>query len=156
MPLLLCSEGALSEPLLYISAYFEQRREDYSRLLLGVSQAGRWDEWISFFLQGVAEQSKDAIDRSEHLLALWQAYRATLHSARSSTLQLQLVDDLFSSPAITIGQAAKHLKVTQRSAQLNVEKLVRTGILREETGKKRNRVFMAPETIKIIEASRAG
>jgi Fic family protein len=156
MTLLLCSEGALSEPLLYLSAYFEQRREDYYRLLLGVSQAGRWDEWISFFLQGVAEQSKDAIGRSEQLLALWQDYRATLQSARSSALQLQLVDELFSYPAITIGQAAKRLKVTQRSAQLNVEKLVRKNILREETGKKRNRVFMAPEIIKIIEASRAG
>ncbi len=42
------------------------------------------------------------------------------------------------------------MKVRQRSAQLNVEKLVRKGILREETGKKRNRVFMAPEIIKII------
>ncbi|MDP1767861.1 MAG: Fic family protein [Nitrospirota bacterium] len=156
MTLLLCSEGALSEPLLYLSAYFEQRREDYYRLLLGVSQAGRWDDWISFFLQGVAEQSKDAIGRSEQLLALWQTYRATLQSARSSALQLQLVDELFSYPAITIGQAAKRLNVTQRSAQLNVEKLVRKGILREETGKKRNRVFMAPEIIKIIEASRAG
>ena len=156
MALLLCSEGALSEPLLYLSAYFEQRREDYYRLLLGVSQAGRWDEWISFFLQGVAEQSKDAIGRSEQLLALWRTYRATLQSAQSSALHLQLFDELFSHPAITIGQAAKRLKVTQRSAQLNVEKLVRKGILLEGTGKKRNRVFMAPEIIKIIEASRAG
>ena len=154
--LLLCSEEALSEPLLYLSAYFERRREDYYRLLLGVSQAGRWDEWISFFLQGVAEQSKDAISRSGQLLDLWQTYRAMLQSARSSALQLQLVDELFSYPAITIAQAAKRLKVTQRSAQLNVEKLVRKGILREGTGKKRNRVFVAPEIIKITEASKAG
>ena len=153
--LLLCSEEALSEPLLYLSAYFERRREDYYRLLLGVSQAGRWDEWISFFLQGVAEQSKDAISRSGQLLDLWQTYRAMLQSARSSALQLQLVDELFSYPAITIAQAAKRLKVTQRSAQLNVEKLVRKGILREGTGKKRNRVFVAPEIIKITEASKA-
>ena len=123
---------------------------------LGVSQAGRWDEWISFFLQGVAEQSKDAISRSGQLLDLWQTYRAMLQSARSSALQLQLVDELFSYPAITIAQAAKRLKVTQRSAQLNVEKLVRKGILREGTGKKRNRVFVVPEIIKITEASRAG
>lgn len=154
--LLLCSEEALSEPLLYLSAYFERRREDYYRFLLGVSQAGRWDEWISFFLQGVAEQSKDAISRSGQLLDLWQTYRAMLQSARSSALQLQLVDELFSYPAITIAQAAKRLKVTQRSAQLNVEKLVRKGILREGTGRKRNRVFVAPEIIKITEASRAG
>lgn len=154
--LLLCGEEALPAPLLYLSAYFERHRNEYYRLLLAVSQAGRWDEWIAFFLNGVAEQSKDAISRSEQLLNLWQSYRATLQSARSSALQLQLVDELFSYPAITIGQAAKRLKVTQRSAQLNVEKLVRKGMLREGTGKRRNRVFVAPDIVKIIEAQRAG
>jgi Fic family protein len=154
--LLLCSENALPAPLLYLSAYFERHRDEYYRLLLAVSQASRWDEWITFFLNGVTEQSRDAIGRSKQLLNLWQSYRATLQSARSSALQLQLVDELFSYPAITIGQAAKRLKVTQRSAQLNIEKLVRKSLLREETGKKRNRVFVAPEIIKIIEAQSAG
>ncbi|MBM4126823.1 MAG: Fic family protein [Nitrospira sp.] len=152
--LLLCSEEALPAPLLYLSAYFDQHREDYYRLLLAVSQLGRWSEWMTFFLAGVAEQSRDAISRSKQLLDRWQSYRATLQSARSSALQLQLVDEIFAYPAITIGQAAKRLKVTQRSAQLNIEKLVRKGILREGTGKKRNRVFIAPEIIKIIEAPR--
>lgn len=154
--LLLGSEEVLPAPLLYLSAYFERHREDYYRHLLAVSQLGRWGEWMTFFLAGVAEQSRDAISRSKQLLDQWQSYRATLQSARSSALQLQLVDELFAYPAITIGQAAKRLNVTQRSAQLNIEKLVRKGILREGTGKKRNRVFIAPAIIQIIEAPRVG
>lgn len=153
--LLLCSEGILPEPLLYLSAYFEHHRDDYYRLLLAVSQEGRWAGWIAFFLRGVAEQSRDAIDRSKQLLDLWQQYRSNLQSARASALLLQLVDGLFSYPAITIGQAAKRLKVTHRSAQLNVEKLVRMKILEEATGRKRNRVFIAPSIIQVIEAPRA-
>ena len=47
--LLLCAEGLLSEPLLYLSAYFERHRQDYYRCLLDVSHAGQWSHWISFF-----------------------------------------------------------------------------------------------------------
>lgn len=155
MTFLLCAEDLLPEPLLYLSDFFERHRQDYYRLLLGVSQKGNWMEWITFFLRGVAEQSQDAIKRSKKLLGLWQDCRDRLQSARSSALLLKLVDDLFSYPAVTVGLAAKRLKVTNRSAQLNIEKLVREGILKEATGKRRNRVFIAPSIIKIIEAPTA-
>ena len=154
--LLLCKEGALPEPLLYLSAYFERYRNEYYRLLLAVSQSGKWIDWISFFLRGVAEQSRDALVRSDRLLQLWKNYRGEFQSARSSALQLRLVDQLFAYPAITANQAAKLLKVTHRSAQLNIEKLIRKGILKEATGKQRNRVFIAPQIVKIIEATHAG
>lgn len=153
--LLLCQEQALPEPLLYLSAYFEHHRNEYYRLLLAVSQAGKWIDWITFFLRGVAEQSRDALARSGRLLDLWQSYRAEFQSARSSALQLRLVDQLFAYPAITVNQAAKLLKVTHRSAQLNIEKLMRKGILKEATGKLRNRVFVAPQIVTIIEAHHA-
>ena len=152
--LLLCQDGALSAPLLYLSAYFERNRSEYYRLLLAVSQAGRWGEWISFFLRGVAEQSRDALARSARLLALWQTYRGEFQSARSSALQLRLIDQLFAYPAITATQAAKLLHVTHRSAQLNIDKLIRKGMLKEVTGKQRNRVFVAPQIVTIIESPR--
>jgi Fic family protein len=155
MTLLLCKEGALPEPLLYLSAYFERYRNEYYRLLLAVRQAGKWIDWISFFLRGVAEQSRDALVRSDRLLQLWKNYRGEFQSARSSALQLRLVDQLFAYHAITANQAAKLLKVTHRSAQLNIEKLIRKRILKEATGKQRNRVFIAPQIVKIIEATDA-
>ena len=150
--LLLCKEGALKEPLLYLSAFFERNRSEYYRVLLAVSQTGSWADWISFFLRGVTEQSRDAVARSGRLLQLWQNYRHEFQSARSSALQLRLVDQLFAYPAITAAQAAKLLHVTHRSAQLNIDKLIGRGILKEATGKQRNRVFVALEIVKIIEA----
>lgn len=155
LTLLLCTEGPLTQPLLYLSAYFERYRQDYYRLLRGVSQQGRWIDWITFFLRGVADQSRDAIRRSSQLLDLWQEYRKRLQSTRSSALALQLVDELFSYPALTVAGAAKLLNVTQRSAQLNIEKLEHSGILEEATGKQRNRIFIAPAIISIIEAQEA-
>lgn len=155
LTLLFCTEGPLTQPLLYLSAYFERYRQDYYRLLRGVSQQGRWIDWITFFLRGVADQSRDAIRRSSQLLDLWQEYRKRLQSTRSSALALQLVDELFSYPALTVAGAAKLLNVTQRSAQLNIEKLEHSGILEEATGKQRNRIFIAPAIISIIEAQEA-
>ncbi|MBI3595823.1 MAG: Fic family protein [Nitrospirae bacterium] len=152
---LLCAEGLMPQPLLYLSAFFERHRQDYYRLLLEVSQKGNWVEWITFFLRGIAEQSQDAIKRSRRLLELWQRYRDQVQAARASALLLKLVDDLFSYPAVTIGLAAKRLKVTHRSSQLNISKLVRAGILKEATGRQRNRIFVAPAIVKIIDAPTA-
>ncbi len=149
--LLLCADGLLPQPLLYLSAFFERYRDEYYRLLLAVSQKGEWEGWIRFFLRAVATQARDAIKRSDKLLALWQSYRSRMQEARASALLLQLVDDLFSYPVLTNPRVTERLAITPRSAQLNIEKLVAAGILKEATGQRRNRVYIAPEIINIIE-----
>lgn len=147
--LLLCTEGVLPQPLLYLSAFFERHRNDYYDHLLAVSQRGQWTNWIKFFLRAVTVQSRDAIERSDRLLTLWQAYRERLQAARASALLLQLVDNLFQLPVTTNALAVEQLSVTPRSAQLNIEKLVEAGVLRETTGNRRNRVYVADEIIGI-------
>jgi Fic family protein len=149
--LLLCTENLLPQPLLYLSAFFEKYRKEYYERLLDVSRQGKWKDWVGFFLRGVSSQSRDAIRRSDLLLKLWQKYRSDLQAARASALLLQLVDELFAFPAISTTIAAEKLSVTPRSAQLNIDKLLSTGILREATGKQRNRVYIAPEIISIVE-----
>ena len=153
--LLLCSDGLMPQPLLYLSAFFERYRDDYYQSLLEVSQHGKCKEWIIYFLRGITSQARDAIRRSDRLLSLWQKYRTELQEARASALLLQLVDELFSYPAITNRRAAQKLSVTPRSAQLNIKKLENSNILKEATGKLRNRVYIAPEIISIIEQSEA-
>jgi Fic family protein len=150
--LLLCERGILSHPLLYLSAYFERHRDAYYDLLLEVSRKGQWSAWVQFFLQGVLEQSNDAQRRSQLLLRLQEKYRQKAQTARSSALALKLVDELFAHPAITVTQAQKILKVTYHSAQNNILRLVDAGILREFTGRRRNRIFIAPDIISVIEA----
>jgi Fic family protein len=137
--------------MMYLSAYFEQHREEYYGLLLAVSQNGAWEQWIRFFLKAVAVQSRDAIQRIDLLLALRQKYRSQLQKARASALLPQIVDNLFDFPAVTNPTLSKHMKVTPRSAQLNIEKLVESRILREATGQQRNRVYVATEIVSIVE-----
>lgn len=141
--LLMCVESILPSPLLYLSAYFEQHRQDYYAHLLRVSREGAWAEWLKFFLLGVTEQAADAEDRAARLIDLRAEYHATLHTARSSALLLRLVDHLFTTPAVSVAGVARLLRVTPRSAQGSINKLVAAGILAEVTGMARNRLWMA-------------
>lgn len=150
--LMLCMEGLLLQPLLYLSAYFERHRAAYYRGLRRVSQAAEWTEWLTFFLKGVKEQSDDAIRRADELFELRTKYRDRCQTARSSALLLKLLDELFKRPLITVGRAAKMLKVTPRAAQGNVDRLVALGVLREITGRKRDRVYRADDLLAMLEA----
>ncbi|MCL4741134.1 MAG: Fic family protein [Phycisphaerales bacterium] len=149
--LMLCMEGILPGPLLYLSAYFEREREAYYSRLLVVSREGKWTEWLEFFLRGVAEQSMDAVDRTSRLVELRDEYRRRLIGARASALPLRLADELFARPAVSVSRVCDVLGVTRRSAQINVDKLVAAGILREATGKQRNRVYVADDIIRAVQ-----
>ncbi len=91
-----------------------------------------------------------AILRSQKLLELWLQYCGRMQTARASALGLNLIDALFSTPALTVPTAAARLKITYASAQLNIDKLVKAEILREVTGNRGNRVYVAPEIVQII------
>lgn len=152
IPLLLCERGQLETPLLYLSGYFDRNVQTYADLLLKVSQSAAWSEWIEFFLNAVWHQAKDAMARCFRLLALREEYREKLQRARGSALLLKLIDRLFADPALMIGKAGQQLGVTYRSAQLHVNRLVEAGILREYTGRQRNRIYLAMEIIGISQA----
>lgn len=154
--MMLCSEKLLPQPLLYLSAYFERYRKDYYDLLLSVSQRGNWVDWISFFLRGVTEQATDASKRSRKIMELWKEYRDRLQVKRASAVQFQALDFIFSHPVFSAKRMSNSLSVTQRSAQLNIEKLVQEGILKELTGRQRNRIYSATELFGIIDAPTAG
>lgn len=151
--LLMCVHEVLRQPLLYLSAYFEERRNEYYEGLLGVSQRGEWEPWIRFFLRAVEEQSWEAIRTASALNALRDEFRARFHAARASALLLRTVDQMFRQPAISMPALARELGVTPRSAQQIITKLMAAGILREATGKLRNRIYFAPRIFELIGAS---
>jgi Fic family protein len=152
--LLLCQWDLLSQPLLYLSSYFEKHRSEYYQRLLAVSQRGEWDEWLSFFLTGIRDQSSEATQRVQALQSLREKYYLVFAEKRDGLRLQKLVDFLIGHPIITIRQVEEGLKVKDyKIAQRYITKLQEAGILREVTGKSRNRVFRADEVLRIIEAS---
>jgi Fic family protein len=149
--LLLCERGVLTEPLLYLSAYFEKHNDAYRDHLLAISQRAAWEEWIAFFAVGIAEQSEDAVRRARLLLELQQQYRERMQKASQSSSVLKLVDRLFTSPFVTITGVAGLLNVTHRAATKNVEKLVEQQILQvTDPSRKTRRVYYAREIVELL------
>jgi len=154
--LLLCERGLLSEPLLYLSAFFDKHQQEYRDLLLAVSQKGVWLQWIQFFLAGVAEEAKDAEIRCFRLLQLWREYRDRIQKVNAPALGLKLTDHLFTQPLITVPIAQGLLGITYRSAKNNLDKLAAEKIVRESRTRQGMRFYIADEILRLTEDSITG
>lgn len=150
--LMLVERKLLSLPILYLSAFFERNWEAYYDLLLGVSQRGAWYEWVEFFLQGVAEQSRQAIASTNAFLELREEWKRRLTKARASALLIRLAEELFQSPILTIPRAQKILGLkSYLSAQRNIEKLVKAKILKPLNEAKYGRAFFAEDIFQLAQ-----
>jgi Fic family protein len=148
--LLLVHWGLLPAPLLYLSVFFERYRDDYYRHLLAVSTRGEWEQWIAFFLRGVREQARDAAQTAKRLLDLQQDYRQRLTARRISKITLALLDALFRNPITTAPRVRDTFQVNFRTAQGGIDDLVGIGVLRELTGRRRNRAWIADGILGVI------
>jgi Fic family protein len=149
--LMLCERQVLPQPLLYLSAFFEQRREEYYDHLLSVSRRAAWNEWVGFFARGVAEQARDAVARVQLLQDLQHAYRERTAGLIRTAAPQRLVEELFASPYITVNRAAAVMAVSFKSAAETVRKLEDAGMVREITGQQRNRVYCAGEILRLLD-----
>ncbi|MDQ2836831.1 MAG: Fic family protein [Actinomycetota bacterium] len=151
--LLLVEWGLLPAPLLDLSAYIEPRRDTYYASLLNVSTQGDWNGWLTFFLEVVEHQARDALRRAHALHDLRDRMREQTATGRTSASIGRLIDALFDVPMITIPRTQKVLGVTHRAASQNIDKLVELGILREIRHGKRPRLFIAPEVMAAVDTS---
>ena len=151
--LLMVDWKLLPLPLLYLSAFFENHRQEYYDRLQAVSVDGAWLEWVVFFLRGVTEQSRDTIDRIKQLLDLQQDWRQRLTQTGRSTLPLQLMETLFEFPILSVPRAQSLLDTTYASAKRHVDRLVDEGILRQVGDGSYDKLFVAEDILSILEDS---
>ncbi|MBI2909336.1 MAG: Fic family protein [Chloroflexi bacterium] len=149
--LLLCQRRILSRPLLYLSAFFEQHRQEYYDLLLEVSSTGAWREWIEFFLSAVTDQSADAVSRSRRLQELQHSYVQLAREKRLAPTAVQLVELVVMKPVLSARTAQEYLKITPPGARKAIRALVEAGILTEITGRKRDRAYAANEVLEALD-----
>ena len=150
--LLLVAWGLLSQPLLNLSSYLEANRQAYYDHLMSVSQTGAWENWLRFFLEGVAIQAEDTSSRINQLETLRTRYHQEFQNDRNRQKLAQLVDYLIGTPITTITQAKEDLALgSYTTLQRHIEKLVKLGILQEVTGHERNRIYRADEIMLILE-----
>lgn len=133
----------IRQPILYLSPVFERRKDEYIDRMYDVSRRGAWNDWIAFFLDVVAESCEATIAAADALLALQADYRARLRDVGRSANLVTILDLLFRYQVVTIPRIAEHLQVQYRSAQLNVDALVRAGILQEVADTSNPKFFIA-------------
>jgi Fic family protein len=148
LPLLLCERREMTQPLLYLSTFFERHYDEYIDRMFDVSRAGLWEPWIEFFLKGVEEACQDAIGRAGTIRDLHEKYRARIQRARASALLARIVDGLFEVPAVTIPYIQQRLSISYNSAKKHVAKLVEYQILQPSSDENdRPKFFFANEII---------
>ena len=149
--LYLCSQQCLSQPLLYLSGFFDENRDDYYRLLLGVSQRGQWREWLEYFLRGVRQQAKAALADTQHVLGLYESYRDRLKQAKRAPQAAGLVlDELFGNPVFSISRYCTQREAAFHNVNKAAEFWLKQGLIREITGQRRNRLFIAPKLLAVM------
>lgn len=150
IPLILCEEKALSQPLLYLSTFFEKNYDKYIDLMFEVSKSGAWEPWIEFFLEGVESSARNAIRKSHALQDLHHRYLKSVQSARASILLTKMIEELFHIPALSIPSAMMFLKITYNSAKNNMKRLVDLGILSPRVPASRPQFFFATEILDVV------
>ncbi len=149
--LLLHHGGLLADPLLYLSLYLKQHRPAYYELLDRVRTAGDWEAWVDFFLEGVDQTSRSAVQTARRLVDLFEAdARRIQQSGRAASNAVRVLAALRQRPVLTLKYVCDAHDMTFPTAAKAMQTLVATGVARELTGQRRNRIFVYDGYLSIL------
>ncbi len=141
----------MKSPLLYLSLAFKRHQREYYERLSAVRTDGDWEGWVSFYLECVREAADDGIDTAQRLFALLSKDRRQLTGhAQATVASIQLLDMLPEHPIVTVPRAGTMLKTSAPTSRKAIDILAELGILRETTGKQRDRVFAYHKYLQIL------
>ena len=150
--LLFCLDGVLREPLLYLSLYFKQHRSEYYELLDRVRTEGDWESWVGFFAEGVRVTADAAAAAARSLAQIFQEDRARIRSlARSAGSALRVHEALQRRPIASVASLCAQSGLTTPTVTAAIAGLTKLGIVREITGRRRNRLFSYEAYLKLLQ-----
>ena len=140
---LLCQQKILLKPVLYLSHFFKQHRQEYYEQLQSVRDRGTWESWLDFFLRGVRDVGFEATDTVRAVLALREQHRdlITTQLGRAAGNGQRVLEHLYERPIVAVADVRALIGTTYAAANNLVARMVDCGILQELTGQSRNRVF---------------
>lgn len=148
----LCHKGILARPLLYLSIYLKQHREEYYSLLQEIRFEGDWESWLKFFLRGIIEVSNEALTNAREIITLKERLVDFLIKNNAGGLNaVRLLDLLFKKPVVNVADISSALGISHQPAYDLVNQFEKLEILKEITGKKRYKKYLFVNYIRIIE-----
>lgn len=140
--LLLEHWGLLRTPMLYLSLAFKRRQQEYYARLSGVRTEGDWEAWTTFYLECVRDSADDGVRTAQEIFTLIGKDRATLLKQSMVTVPaVRLLELLPTNPVVTLPLVVNLLDTTKPTAIKAIESLEKIGVLKETTGKRRDRVY---------------
>ena len=141
---LLCEQKVLLKPVLYLSYFFKQHRQQYYEELQSVRDNGTWEQWLTFFLSGIVKVSGQATETARRILALREEHRRVItdNFGRTAGNGHRVLEYIYRHPIVSVGDVQGLTETTYPAANDLVARLVKHGILHEFTGQARNRRFM--------------
>ena len=148
--LLLVDGDVIPAPLLYLSAYFERTREEYYSRLQAITERGEWEEWLVYFLEGVAVQAGDVVSRIQRIDDLVSPWRWELSRGRSP-LPGGALDLFIENPYWSVGGLSDRLGVAFSTAQRAIDRLESLGAITLVGDARRNRIYCAGDILEVLE-----
>lgn len=149
---LLCEKDVLLKPVLYLSYYFKRYRQEYYDRIQAVRDDGDWEGWLAFFLQGVAEVSRQATATARQILMLRENHRQIITEkfGRAAGNGYRVLEYLYQHPIVAVTDLQDLTGTTFPAANNLVNRMIEQGILQEFTGLKRNRRFIYQDYIRLF------
>lgn len=147
--LMLIEAELLREPVLYLSRFIIENKNEYYRGLLEVTKSSEWEKWILFILEGVrstAQQTLELIDAIERLQSEFRNHikKRTVMGANSDILDL-----LFERPYCRIADVIDRCSVSRPTATKWLNDLVSEEMLNTvKVG--RDRLFINSSLLRVL------
>jgi Fic family protein len=149
--LLLVDQQVLSRPLLYLSLYLKRNRQAYYEHLQRVRTEGAWEEWLSFFLEGVVEVADSTAETTREIVKMIERDRERIHAfGRGAATALRVHDQAVKRVVIKPPVVAKQLRLTEPPIYAAIARLEDAGLIREVTGRARGKAYVYGEYMDIL------
>lgn len=152
IPILIILSGELAQPVIYLSLFFKNNRNEYYTRLDAVRTKGDWEGWLKFFLNGIAQTADQIIKTSTHISALLVADREKIttlkRAAQSASKAHQLLQQ---KGVISAKEIASKLDISLPTARLALNNLKNLKIVKEIKGRGKERLFVYEELIELLE-----
>lgn len=138
--LMLITAGLIEQPILYLSRYIIEKKDEYYRLLLEVTRDGNWEEWIVFMLEGIRKTALSTVAKIDQIQELQDDTLRTIREATSAA-NAGLLAVLFEQPYCRIANVVERCQVSRPTATNWLNALVREGVL-VDVKSGRERIFI--------------
>lgn len=152
IPLFLFEKSVLNSPMFYISEYLEDNRAEYYVRLRAITEEGKWDDWIEFFLKAVVAQAKTNSSKAKAILALYNTKKERITEITRSQYAIKILDAIFARPIFNSADFIKTSKIPRPSAQRLLAQLRKGGVIDtlKPGGPRKAEVFAFSRLLKIV------